>query len=47
MSEDDLGWWVIPGDLLLDALRRVAEGEEPDVVYVELYANCEHHDHDV
>lgn len=37
----DLGWWVIAGDVLLDGLRRVAAGEDPDLVYAELYANAE------
>jgi hypothetical protein len=41
MSEQDLGWWVIAGDVLLDGLRRAAEGEDPDLVYAELYANAE------
>lgn len=38
---DSLGWWVIKGEVLLDALRRVSEGEDPDLVYAELYANTE------
>jgi hypothetical protein len=43
MSEQDLGWWVIAGDVLLDGLRCAANGESPDLVYAELYANttCE------
>jgi len=32
-------WWAISGDALLDALRRCANGEDPDLVYAELYAN--------
>ena len=32
-------WWSISGDDLHAALERVAEGEDPDVVYTELYAN--------
>lgn len=32
-------WWVIHGEELLAALRRVAAGEDPDMVYAELYAN--------
>jgi hypothetical protein len=39
---DDLGWHVISGDDLLAALRRVAAGENPDLVYAELWANAEH-----
>jgi hypothetical protein len=37
-----LGWWTISGEAILDALRRVSDGESPDVVYAELYANSEH-----
>lgn len=37
----DLGWWFIHGDEIIEALRQVANGESPDVVYAELYANCE------
>lgn len=36
-----LGVWVIHGKTLLESLYRVAEGEDPDVVYAELYANAE------
>lgn len=34
-----LGWWAISGDALMAALRRVAAGEDPDLIYAELYAN--------
>jgi hypothetical protein len=34
-----LGWWTISGEELLAALQRVAAGENPDLVYAELYAN--------
>lgn len=37
----DLGWWVIHGDTILDALRRANAGEDPDLLYTELYANTE------
>jgi hypothetical protein len=37
----DLGWWVIAGHVLLDGLRRAAAGEDPDLIYAELYANSE------
>ena len=33
-------WWAISDDNLRDALRRVAEGEEPDEVYADLYENA-------
>lgn len=38
---NDLGWWVIHGENLLAALHFVAQGEDPDLVYAELYANAE------
>lgn len=34
--------WTIPGSLLLSMFRRVSQGEDPDVLYAELYANAEH-----
>lgn len=37
-----LGWWCISGETLLDALRRCSEGEDPDIVYAELYVDGEH-----
>jgi len=37
MSE--MGWWCISGEELLAALKRVQAGEDPDLVYAELYAN--------
>lgn len=42
----DLGWWVIHGDTILTALRRVAAGEDPDITYAELHANATHEDGD-
>jgi hypothetical protein len=38
----DLGWHVISGEQLLELLRRVAAGEDPDLVFAELWANAEH-----
>ena len=38
---DCLGWWAISGEALMDALHRVADGEDPDLIYAELYANSE------
>lgn len=40
MSQD-LGWWFIHGDEIIEALREVAKGASPDLVYAELYANSE------
>ncbi len=37
-----LGWHVIHGQDLLDSLRRCATGEDPDLVYAELWANADH-----
>lgn len=36
-----LGWHVISGEGLLSMLRRVANGEDPDVVYIEEYVNAD------
>jgi len=41
VSKPDLGWHVISGEQLLETLRRVAEGEDPDMVYMEGYVNAE------
>jgi hypothetical protein len=35
------GWWTISGEAFMDALRAVAAGENPDIVYAEHYANSE------
>lgn len=37
-----LGWWTISGEGLMDMLHRVANGEDPDLVYAEEYANSTH-----
>lgn len=37
----DLGWWATSGAALLDGLRRAHDGENPDLLYAELYANSE------
>ena len=39
---DDLGWHVISGQQLLHILRRANEGEDPDLILLELWANAEH-----
>lgn len=41
-SVSALGWWAISGEQLLDMLRRVAAGEDPDLVYAEEYAGGSH-----
>jgi hypothetical protein len=37
-----LGWHVISGDLLLELLNRAKEGENPGLLYAELWANATH-----
>lgn len=39
MSE--MGWWCIAGEDLLVMLKRAHDGEDPDMVYAEAYANSE------
>lgn len=34
------GWWSISGDAIIEALRRSHAGDDPEVVYMELYANA-------
>lgn len=41
MTNNDLGWWIIHGDNLMTALHLVAQGDDPDLVYAEMYANAE------
>lgn len=41
-----LGWWTISGEALLDMLRRVHDGEDPDLVYAEEYVNSDREDVD-
>jgi hypothetical protein len=41
----DLGWWCIAGDSLMSALKRAYGGDDPTVVFAELYANADHADH--
>ena len=42
-TEDaDLGYHVISGMDMLLAFRRCANGEDPDMVYMELWANSDH-----
>lgn len=40
-SSSGRGWWVISGDELHAALHRVADGDDPDIAYAELYANSD------
>lgn len=36
-----LGWWTMSGEEFMAALRRVADGDDPEMVYAEWYANSE------
>ena len=38
-----LGWWVMSGEQMMRALKRVEAGESPDEVYMELYVNSTEH----
>lgn len=35
-------WWVIHGQDLMDALNQVKNGDDPGIIYAELYANSTH-----
>jgi hypothetical protein len=41
-SVTPLGWHVIAGEALLDALREAEAGEPADMVYAQLYTASEH-----
>lgn len=41
MDVERKGWWVVSAQQLTDALRRAHAGEDPDHLYVELYANSD------
>lgn len=34
-------WWCLHGESLMSALQRAHDGEDPDMVYAELYANSQ------
>lgn len=40
-KREPLGWHVISGEGLLGLLHRVQDGENPELVYVEEYANAD------
>ena len=44
-TPDPLGWHVIGGTHLLELLRRAHNGEDPDLLYAEAWANAEHETH--
>lgn len=41
MTAERDAWWVINGAELLAVLHRVANGDDPDLAYAELFANSE------
>jgi len=41
-DREALGYWAISGDAFLAALHRAHDGEDPDMVYAELYVNSDH-----
>jgi hypothetical protein len=34
-------WWVLNGQTLLDALRAVADGEDPNLIYMDLLLDAD------
>lgn len=40
---EDMGWWAISGAQLMQMLRDVASGADPEWVYMTAYANAEDH----
>lgn len=34
-------WWTINGQTIIDALQRAHDGDDPNIVYMELYASSE------
>ena len=41
LHPNSLGWWSISGSEFLRALRMVADGNDPEMVYAEFYANSD------
>lgn len=42
MKEIKPSWWVISEPDFLEALHRAHNGENPEIVYAEWYANSDH-----
>lgn len=34
-------WWVISSGTFIDALNRAHAGEDPELIYLEIYANSD------
>jgi len=41
LSVNKMGWWAISGEAILELLKRAHAGEDPDLLYIEAYANSE------
>ena len=40
MSENKpMGWWTMSGEDFMNALVRCYNGENPEIIYTEMYAN--------
>lgn len=39
-GDNDIRVWFVTEPVLLSMLRAVADGEDPDAVYLEAFANC-------
>lgn len=39
MTEKSLGWWTLSGEEFMKAMRRAHDGEDPEMIYAEYYAN--------
>lgn len=40
MTEERETWWILSSDMLTNALTRAHGGENPDMLYLELAAQC-------
>lgn len=41
MNDKGLGFWTLSGEDLLDVLTRAYHGENPNMIYAEMYANSD------
>lgn len=42
MPDQKASYFVIASEDFLESLRRCANGEDPDLVLMEFYVNCDH-----
>lgn len=40
MADDPGTWWILSADILTGALTRAHNGEDPDMLYLELASIC-------